>query len=382
MNAIPVEGRCDARFRAVRDAFERNFIEHRELGAAVCVIVDGDPVVDLAGGWRDEARSHPWAPDTLVNVFSVGKGLASACALLLVDRGVIALDEPLARAWAEMAGEGRDAITLRHVLSHRAGLPAIREPLAPDAMLDWHTMTAALARTVPWWPPGSAHGYHVNTFGFLVGEVVRRAAGCSVGTFLRDEIARPFGADVHVGLPRSEHARVADFVWPRPSTVDGTGPATAPAVPAVALSNEMALLAYSNPAGVSGAGFVNTPEWRAAELPSTNGHATAAGVASAYAGLPRLLSAGILGEATTEHSAGDDLVLGRPSRFGLGFQLPQPERPLGPNAATFGHFGAGGALGFLDPVAGVAFGYVTNEMGPRWQNPRNRGLIDAVFASL
>jgi CubicO group peptidase (beta-lactamase class C family) len=374
----PLAGTCDARFAAVRDAFRDNFAARGEVGAAVCVLLDGRAVVDLCGGWADAARTVPWRPDTLVDVFSVTKGLTTTCVLQLVDRGLADLDAPIARAWPAFAQAGKEAITLRQVLSHRAGLPAIAEPLPDAAMLDWAAMTAALERQAPWWPPGSAHGYHVNTFGFLVGEVLRRATGTTLGAWLRAHVAGPLGADVHVGLPPAEHARVAEFLWPAHAV-----PPPRASVPAEQL---LRWCAYWNPRGLSGAEWVNTPAWRAAELPSANGHASARGVARVYAALAAgggdLVSADVLREATREQSSGTDLVLERPSRFGVGFQLTQPERPLGPHAGAFGHFGTGGSVGFCDPEAGLAFAYVMNDMGPRWQNPRNRALIDAVYAAL
>jgi len=370
----PISGTCDPAFVRVREAFSNNFAKHGEPGAAIAVTVRERTVVDLWGGWSDRARTHDWQRDTLVNFFSVGKAIAAACTLRTVERDLIDLDTPIANVWPEFAQAGKDAITLRHVLAHRAGLPAIREELPDDAMLNWDAMTEALARTRPWWEPGTAHGYHVNTFGYLAGEVVRRLTGNSLGTMLRDEIAGPIGADVFIGLPEIEHARAAEYLWPAASTsaaMPGEG-------------DEMRWKTYWNPPGLSGAGWVNTPRWRSAEIPSTNGHGTARGVARFYQALIAgdILSANTLALATAEHSSGVDLVAQRPSRFGLGFQLTQPERPLGPNAGAFGHFGAGGSLGFCDPEAEVGFGYVTNDMGPRWQNPRNRALIDAVYASV
>jgi CubicO group peptidase (beta-lactamase class C family) len=380
---LPVGGNCDARFAAVRDAFIGNFKNHAEPGAAVAVAVDGRLVVDLWGGWADRARTQIWRHDTLVNFFSVGKALTTLCALRLVEKGLISLDEPVARLWPEFAAHGKEAITLRHILAHQAGLPAIRAPLPDGAMLDRPLMVRELEAQSPWWVPGAAHGYHVNTFGFLVGEIVRRANGNSLGALLRDEIAGPLGADIHIGLPRAEHARAAEFLWPeggRPKSPEGD------------LSDEalMKWNTYWNPPGISGAGWVNSPEWRLAEIPSTNGHGTARGIARVYQALAaggetdgtRIVSREMLAEATTENSFGPDRVLDRESRFGLGFQLTQAERKLGPNAGGFGHFGAGGSLGFCDPEARVAFGYVTNDMGPRWQNPRNRALMEAVYASL
>ncbi len=381
----PIDGLCDARFAAVRDAFAGNFAKHAEIGAAVAISIEGRVVVDLWGGHADVTRRSPWRRETLVNVFSVGKSLTALSALVLVHRGRLALDAPVSRWWPEFATGGRAAVTVRQLLCHRAGLPSVRAPLPDDAMVRWEVMTAALAAQEPWWPPGARHGYHVNTFGFLVGEVVRRISGRTLGTFLRDEIAGPLGADFHIGLPVRDDARVAEFFWPPdmdPSSYSRPGP----------MSDEQLMVrnTYVNPPGLSGHGVVNTPAWRRAEIPSTNGHATARGVARVYAALAaggtldgvELVGPATLCEAVTEHANGPDAVLGRDSRFGLGFQLPQPVRPLGPHASAFGHFGAGGALGFADPEAGVAFGYVMNRMGPRWQNPTNRALVDALYSCL
>jgi CubicO group peptidase (beta-lactamase class C family) len=377
-----IDGFCDPEFSRLRDAFAANFAERGEPGAAIALSDRGRVVADLWGGWADGARSKPWRRETLVNFFSVSKALCAICALRLVERNRIGLDAPVARLWPEFSANGKENITLRDLLSHRAGLPALRAPLAEGAMLDWNAMTEALAAETPWWPPGTAHGYHVNTFGFLIGEVVRRASGKSLGQMLREEIARPLDADVHIGLPTSEHERTAEFLWP-----DGAWPTQSPPVGDFDL---MRWNAYWNPPGVSGARWVNRPAWRLAEIPSTNGHGTARGIARVYAALAnggmidnvRILEAETLALATTEQSSGEDLVTQRPSRFGLGFQLTQTERPLGPNAGSFGHFGAGGSVGFCDPETGIAIGYVTNDMGPRWQNPRNRALIDAIYASL
>lgn len=375
-----IAGAFDPKFASVRDAFANNFAEHGEKGAAVTVFHHGVPVVDIWGGWRNAAQTQAWQPETLVNFFSVSKALCTVCAMQLVDQKKLDLDAPVARYWPEFAQSGKEAVTTRQLLSHQAGLPSIREPLAEGAALQWDVITSSLARQKPWWMPGTAHGYHVNTFGFLTGEIVRRLSGKSIGRYLRDHVATPLGADIHIGLPASEHPRVAEYLWP--ATTSSQAMPTA--------EQAMRFNAYWNPPGFSGGGWVNRPEWRSAEIPSTNGHGTARGVARVYAALAnggeidgvRILSRVALAEATTEHVNGHDLINDRPSRFGLGFQLTQPERPLGPNQGAFGHFGAGGSLGFCDPQAGIAFAYVANDMGPRWQNPRNRALIDAVYASL
>ncbi len=378
--SAPLSGHADPQFARVREAFASNFAQHGERGAAVTVMLHGRPVVDIWGGWRNAVQTEEWQRDTLVNFFSVSKALCTLCALQLVEQEKLDLDAPVARVWPEFAAGGKDAVTTRQVLSHRAGLPSIREPLPEGSALVWSVITGALARAEPWWEPGTAHGYHVNTFGFLVGEIVRRVSGKSVGRYLRDHIAGPLEADVFIGVPPREHPRIAEYLWPTTTSTAGMPGA----------DQLMRFNAYWNPPGFSGGGWVNRPEWRSAEVPSTNGHGTARGVAGVYAALANggaidgvhVLAKDVLAQATTEHSRGHDLINDRPSRFGLGFQLTQPERPLGPNKGAFGHFGAGGSLGYCDPEAGIAFAYVTNDMGPRWQNPRNKALLDAVYASL
>jgi CubicO group peptidase (beta-lactamase class C family) len=380
---LPLGGYCAPRFEAVRAAFVANFRERGEPGAAVCVSVGGKPVVDLWGGYADIANTKPWQQDTLVNVFSVGKALCALAAARIVEQRLADLDAPVANLWPQFAQNGKEAITFRQILSHRGALPAIAKPLPDGAALDWNVMIHALEEQTPWWEPGTAFGYHVNTYGFLIGEIVRRAAGKTLGALIREEVAGPLGADIHIGLPREHHTRVAEYRWPGTSTMTPPGEGATD-------TDRMRWNAYWNPPGISGAHWVNTPQWRLAEVPSTNGHGNARSVARIYAALAkggaidgvRIAGEDILSEFTTEHSRGEDQITQHPARFGLGFQLTQPERPLGPNAHAFGHFGAGGSLGFCDPDADVGFGYVTNDMGPRWQNPRNRALMEAVYACL
>lgn len=375
-----IDGVCDARFRKVREEFTENFKSRHERGGAVAVWHDGQLVVDLWGGWSDLAREVPWGRDTILNVFSVSKALCAIAVMRLVDQGLLDLDRAVGDYWPEFEQGGKGDVTVRQLMSHQAGLPAIRKPLPEAAALEWDVITGALAEQEPWWKPGSAHGYHVNTFGFLAGELVRRVSGRTIGTLVREDVAEPLGADIHIGLPRAEHYRVSDFRWP------GN-----PVKPAIDTDNAlMRWNTYWNPKGFSGFHWVNTARWREAEVPSTNGHGNARGIARVYAALAdggtidgvRILSGEALVQATTEQVNGPDIINQRPSRFGIGFQLTQPDRPLGPHSGAFGHFGAGGSLGFCDPEARIAFGYVTNDMGPRWQSPRNRALIEAVYDSL
>ncbi len=373
----PIGGVCDSRFRAVGDEFVRNFSERGEVGAGVCVLIDGRTVVDLVGGWADGRRAKPWRPDSLVNFYSVGKAFVALLALRLVDQGLIRLDDPVVSVWPEFADGGKDLVTLRQALCHRAGVPAIRRPLTNADLWEWDRMAGALAATEPWWEPGTRHTYHTNTYGHLIGEIVRRAGGSSCGDQLRS-IAGPLGADVWFGVPRRLHPRCADVVWNGSSDIEVD-------FGALAGDELMTMASYFNPAGYSSLGVVNTTSWRSAEVPSTNGHGTARGIAVMYAALtvsPGLLSADLLAEATAPQSTGFCPVLGEEVTFGLGFTPTTPRRPFGPNPGGFGHFGTGGAVGFADPESGVAFGYVMNDVIPRWQSTRNRALIAAVYEAL
>ena len=383
----PVSGYCAPGFAGVREAFAANFAERGELGAGFCVLVGGRPVVDLVGGWADSARTRPWQPDTLVNFYSVGKAIVALLALRLVDAGAVGLDDPVAAFWPEFGAAGKDAVTVRQALCHRAGVPAIRQPLTDADLLDWARMTGALAATAPWWPPGTRHAYHTNTFGHLVGEIVRRLSGRMPGELLRPA-AESLGADVWFGVPAVEQARCAEVVWaPRPGTQPGLDGVPDAAALARVLTGDplMNVLAHFNPPGYSSVGLVNTAAWRSGQLPSTSGHGTAAGVARIYAALlepGRLLSPELLAEATRVQSRGPCPILGEEVAFGLGFQPTTPRRPFGPHSGSYGHFGTGGAVGFADPQAGLAVGYVMNHVVPRWQSPRNQALIEALYRSL
>ncbi|HXW83591.1 MAG TPA: serine hydrolase domain-containing protein, partial [Candidatus Binataceae bacterium] len=206
-----LDGTCDPKFLRVRDLFAAN-LESAEIGAAVAITVDGKPVVDLWGGHADPKRTRPWTRDTIVNVYSTTKGLASICAHRLVDQGKLELDAPVAKYWPEFAAAGKAKQPVRWLLCHRAGLPAVRKPLAPESIYDWELMCAALAAETPWWEAGTQHGYHALTFGYLVGEVVRRAAGMTLGRYFREQIATPLGLDAHIGFDAREDSRVADIV--------------------------------------------------------------------------------------------------------------------------------------------------------------------------
>ena len=375
---VPISGKCDSQFIALREEFARNFAERGEVGSGVCVVIDGTVVIDLVGGWADQAHERPWQSDTLVDVYSVGKPFVALLALQLVDAGLIGLDAPIVSVWPEFAVGGKGDATLRQALCHRAGVPAIREPMKNDDLWNWDRMAGALAATEAWWEPGARHAYHTNTYGHLIGEVVRRVSGQKCGARLRS-LADPMHADLWFGVPRTQHHRCADVIW--------GGTRTSEDVDFAELSGDalMTMLSYFNPSGYSSMGVVNTAEWRSGEVPSTNGHGTAVGIARLYSALlepGRLVSSDLLGEATSPQSHGYCPVLGEEVTFGLGFKPTVPRRSFGPNPKSFGHFGTGGAVGFADPDAGIAFGYVMNHVIPRWQSSRNRALIDALYRSL
>jgi CubicO group peptidase (beta-lactamase class C family) len=352
------------------------------------VQVDGETVVDLWGGHADVAKTRPWQENTLVNVYSTTKGITAFCAHRLIDEGKLDLDERVATYWPEFAAAGKGAVPVRDLLSHRVGLPAVREPLPPEALYDWDAMVTALAAEEPWWTPGTQHGYHALTFGWLVGELVRRVSGKSLGSYFRETFAEPLGLDFHVGLAEAEHARAAEMT---PIATPGEGEADAEAI-------EMGKAMLTEPEGMTARAFmnppsmaagVNIPEWRSAEIPGANGHGTARSLAALYGAAARndgrVLSPEGIERARTEQSHGKDAVLFLSTRFGLGFMLSQDKvaASFGPSPGAFGHPGAGGSVGFADTERRVGFGYVMNRMGPRiLLDDRALALIDAVYASL
>src|SRR5258705_627903 len=381
---VEVQGRVHARYSKVRDVFAEQFRGGSELGAAVAISVDGEPVVDLFAGWADPACTRPWTADTISHVYSVTKGMTALCAHRLLDRGALELDAPVARYWPEFAQAGKGGIRVRWLLSHRAGLQALRTLLPPETLYDWHAMCGELAAAEPCIAPGTL-GYHPVTFGWLVGELVRRIDGRSLGRFFREEIAAPLGADFHIGLGPAEEKRAADItaLVPPPDVAEafsGGSPCEPP----------LLMLAFVNP---SGTGDHNCAAHRRAEIPAINGHGNAAALARIYGALARggeldgvrVLSPAAVERARALEAEGTDALLGVPVRMGLGFWLTQPGVAgfaFGPNPGAFGHPGAGGGLGFADPSARIGFGYVTNRMGSSISvDERPAALIDAFYGS-
>jgi CubicO group peptidase (beta-lactamase class C family) len=385
--AVSIQGTCDPKFSRVRDAFAANFESRSELGAACAITIDGKSVVDIWGGHSDKQKTKPWNRDTLVNVYSTTKGITAILAHRLIDQGKLDIDAPVAMYWPEFAAAGKGGIPVRYLLSHRAGLPAVRKTLAATAPFNWSEMCSALAEQEPWWEPGTNHGYHAITFGWLVGEVIRRVSGKTPGAYLRDELARPLGLDMHIGLDASNDARVASLL-PAPPPAPG-----APNLFEEMLRNPEGMMAktFSNPPVLSTPGMVNSRDWRGAEIPAANGHSTALALARLYGALGRggeldgvrVMGSGEIARCAEEQSYGPDAVLVLPTRFGQGFMISQPGAAFGPNPHSFGHPGAGGSIGFADPDAKLGFGYTMNQMQAGLLiDPRATALIDAAYAAL
>lgn len=384
-DSLVVRGDVAPRFARVRDAFARNFVEHGDVGAACAVYHQGELVVDLWGGLADRESGRPWEQNTVGLVFSTTKGLAATCVMQLVERGLIDLDAPIARYWPEFGAAGKAEIPVRWGLSHRAGLAAIEGTFSLDEVFAWEPIVAAIARQAPSWIPGSKHGYHMRSYGWITGELVRRVTGKTLGRWFADEIAAPLGLDLWIGLPEAIEPRVATLI-PAPPIEDAGLRAfmEQQLAPDTLLGRVWAgpsnLFAYDT--------RWNRREFHAAEMPSSNGIGTARSVARMYAAIAgeidgvRLLRPETVRRARTVESEGTDAVLGLPTRFGLGYMLP-PALCFSAPATALGHPGAGGSLGLADPESGLGVGYVMSQMKLGVAgDPRAAALVEAVYASL
>jgi CubicO group peptidase (beta-lactamase class C family) len=361
IDKFPISGSVTAGFEPVRAAFKANFTRRGEVGAAVHVIIDGEPVVDLWGGAKNAAGTQAWTADTLVNVWSTGKGWLALAMHILAERGLLNFDAPVAHYWPEFAQNRKQSVLVRHILTHTAGLPAPSMKLPDEAVYEWAAMVKALQESELFWEPGTQCGYHAATFGWLNGEVLRRITSMAVGEFLRSQISGPLTADALVGLSQAEQERTADTIPPNPLgyLLFRT---------AIALGGRAKKMAFTNPPRPPKA--ANTRRWREAQIPSSNGHASARGLARMYAPLAlggqagevRLLSEAGVERAGLQQVHAKDIVTGTWERRTLGFMLPEPElgdpRPL----TAFGHPGMGGSIGFADPPRRLAMGYVMNKM--------------------
>ena len=377
-----VQGCVADKFSPVRDAFEANLGSGADVGASCCITLDGETVADLWGGFADPARTRPWDRNTIVNVFSTTKTMTALTALLLADRGELDFDAPVARYWPEFAANGKQRTKVSHLMSHASGLSGWREPLKTDDLYDWEKMTSLLAAQAPLWEPGTASGYHVVTFGFLVGEVVRRITGKSLGSVFREEIAEPLDADFHIGLPASEDSRVAGIIpWDLPQST------------AKPVFSEIQELTFMNMPFES-ATTTQTRAWRAAEIPAVNGHGNARSIAGIHSILAnggvakgkRFMSDAGCRKALELQIEGTDLIMSHmpPARFGMGFALPGPLLDLDlPNPNTL-HWGGGGCSWiFIDMDARTTFAYAANKMDRKpLSDPRPFRTMKAMWQSL
>ena len=404
VNTGIVEGFYHPQFERVAEEFVRNFQERDEVGASVCLTLEGETVVDLWGGSADPASNAPWVQDTITNAMSATKGATALCAHMLVSRGLLDLEAPVTRYWPEFGQGGKENIAVKMLLNHQSGLPALRQPLPSGAFYDWELMVKALEQEEPWWKPGSTYGYHAFTFGWLVGEIVRRVSGKSLGTYFREEVAEPLGLDFWIGLPEEHERRVAPLIPASPP--DPSGPIS-PMMAAMLTdpTSVQALQVFNSggymmpgPDGVMG---FNTRAAHAAEIGSVSGIMNGRALAGMYAPLANggslngvsLVSRDTLTRmAAVSSSLSLDTIVLIPIRWALGFVKTTDNRrvpgctendSLLLSEAAFGHTGFGGHFGFADPAARISFGYVMNRMGQgNGINSRGQSLIDAAYLSL
>ena len=370
-----IRGTWDPQYEQVATTLADSLDAGTDTGASVVVLIGGEPVVDIWGGSVDEAGSAPWAEDTLVNVWSMTKTMTFVCALMLADRGELDFSAPVARYWPEFAAAGKEAVEVRHLMAHSAGLPGWDEPMRPEDLADWEKCTGLLAAQAPWWEPGTASGYHLVTQGYLIGEVVRRITGVSIGTWFASEVAGPLGADFFIGLPESEESRVSVVIPPPPMDLAKLDP------------TELVIRAATNPP--LDATYPAHRWWRAAEIPAAGGHGNARSVAmvqSVIAGRGEARGVRLLSEAGCdrvfdEQISGTDLILGYDLRFGMGYGLSSSLMPLGPRACYWG--GYGGSLIIMDQDAELTICYAMNRMGDAIMGDlRGFGIVAAAVAGL
>lgn len=376
---IEIKGTVKDGFQRVKEAFAENFASHGEVGASLAVMIDGEIVVDIWGGYADAQRTESWESDTIANVFSTTKGMVAICVNRLIEQGKIDPEAPVATYWPEFAEGGKESLPVKYLLCHQAGLPAVANILPRETQYDWAPLVNALAAQAPWWEPGTKHGYHAVTFGHLNGELVRRVSGMSVGSYFRKEIAEPLGVDFHIGFGEEHDERVSPLI---PAPLDGMS-MDSPIAKAFLDPTSLTFKAFMitlepmmNP------GYMNTREWRAAEVPAANGHGNARALATIYGALGRggelngvqVLQRETIDEARKPMTSGEDAILMLPTTFGRGFLLEGEDYGLTPNASLFGHPGLGGSFGFADPDRKLGIGYVMNKMvlpenymvDPRW----------------
>ena len=383
MADIDIQGEVAAGFEAVQEAFAGNF-DDIEVGASVTIYAGDEKVVDLWGGFLDREMAQPWQRDTLVNMYSTTKGLGAAAIAVLADRGLVDYNALVTAYWPEFAQQGKGGVTVAQLLSHQGAVPGLRSKVTVEDLYDLDGVADRLAAEEPFWEPGTAAGYHAMNWGHLANAVVRRACGRTLGQVFAEEVAGPLGADVHIGVPESALSRCAPMIGPNHARRQPDPDAPLPRMP------RLYPVALMNPSPRAYADVSSTP-WRQAEIAAANGHGNAAGVARIYAALANggtlqgqrlMTSEGVAMANVEEVGEQEDLVLGRPMRRSRGFIL-NTENQYGPEQSSFGHAGAGGSVGFADPVRQVGFGYVMNQMQPALDgDTRAQRLIDCFYTCL
>ncbi len=371
------EGFVQDKYGAARAAFEANLANGSDLGASFCATLEGEVVVDLWGGWADAARTKSWDRDTIVNVYSTTKTMTFLCALMLADRGLLDFDAPVARYWPEFAANGKERIKVSHLMAHSAGLSGWREPITGADLYDWEKATSLLAAQAPLWEPGTKSGYHAITQGYLIGEVVRRITGQTIGTFFKKEVAEPLKADFWIGLPASEDDRVAELIPPPPGGAVGDME-----------MDEIGKITLANP-GIDVAA-TRTRAWRGAEIPAAGGTGNARSIARVHGVLAnggvmdgkRFMSEAGCRKALEVQIEGVDLIFKAPAKFGMGFGLPGPMVPM-PHQDSLFWGGYGGSLIIIDMDARTTFAYAMNKMGSGTVgDQRAFGMIGAMWQAL
>ncbi len=374
---VEIQGTCDPRFTAVRDTLAANLDRGADVGASACVMLDGETVVDIWGGTIDAGGTVPWERDTITNVWSTTKTMTNLSALLLADHGELDLHAPVARYWPEFAAAGKERVEVRHLLGHTSGLSGWAEPMAPDDVYDWELATERLARQEPWWEPGTASGYHALTQGYLVGEVVRRVTGSSIGTFFAKELAGPLGADFHIGLAPEHDARVAPVIAPPAPLAEGIDP------------DSIMFRTLANPPLNAEQSWEEA--WRRAEIPAAGGHGNARSVAAVQNVLAchgevaghRFMSEAGCDAVFEQQARGTDLVLTVPLCLGMGYGLMSEETPISvnPHACFWG--GWGGSIVVVDLDVRLVIAYVMNRMGEGTMgDDRGIGIVFSTYAAL
>ncbi|MEE2783853.1 MAG: serine hydrolase domain-containing protein [Pseudomonadota bacterium] len=378
------KGICDPRFEGVRIAFEKNLAQD-DIGASVAVTVDGQFVVDLWGGYSDAARTKLWEEDTILNVFSSTKTMMALSVLVAADRGEIALEAPVSQYWPEFAANGKEDVQVKHFLSHTSGVSGWDVVIEEEDLYDWERATSLLAAQAPWWEPGTASGYHALNQGYLVGEVMRRATGRTMGTYFREEIAEPLGADFHIGTDPRHFERIAELVAPETEIAEMVE----------VEPGSVAARTLASPRGFSGTEIIDwtrNEDWRSAEIGAGNGHGNARSMARVQTLLAcggtafgrTLLSQAGCERVFEEQSNGLDLFLGLHMRFGMGYALHGSALDFGPQKRAHYWGGYGGSIVLVDQGARVCVTYAMNQLRADQilGDHRSYALVDAVYAAL